>query len=212
MSAFPHPRGHIDSPLSPKGSVRHSLKEGGLSEARAQMPSCRVQPPRKSRSHRHACFFLWQFWVCMIGEPRIVKRTEQPYIGIRMQAPFRGMFAQVNKQFPTLDKWLRQHGIPPAGPRFLRYHVIDMAGEMNIEVGVPVATPLPGDGRVKPGLLPAGHYASLIYIGLGLAANKRHRAPVHPRVVFANRTRSAFFSGLFLSALFYRDGLDIRIR
>ena len=38
-----------------------------------------------------------------------------------------------------------------AGPRFLRYHVIDMAGEMNIEVGVPVATPLPGDGRVKTG-------------------------------------------------------------
>ena len=63
----------------------------------------------------------------MVGEPRIVKRTEQPYLGIRLQTPFRGMFT---------------------------------------------ATPLPGDGLVKPGLLPAGHYASLIYIGLGLAANK----------------------------------------
>jgi effector-binding domain-containing protein len=43
---------------------------------------------------------------------------------------------------------------------------------MDIEVGVPVATPLPGDEGVKPGLLPAGRYARLIYIGLGLAANK----------------------------------------
>ncbi len=108
----------------------------------------------------------------MIGEPKIVERAEQPYLGIRIQAPYRGMFAQVNKQFTILDKWLRQQGITPAGPHFLRYHVIDMAGEMDIEVGVPVATPQPGDERVKPGRLPAGRYASLIYIGLGLAANK----------------------------------------
>ncbi len=89
------------------------------------------------------------------------------------------MFAQVNKQFPALDKWMRQHGITPAGRRFLRYHVIDMAGEMDIEVGAPVATPLPGDDRVRPGLLPAGRYASLIYIGLGLAANKALQEWIH---------------------------------
>jgi len=108
----------------------------------------------------------------MIGEPRIVKRTEQPYLGIRLQAPYRGMFTEVNKQFPALDKWLRRHGVAPAGPRFLRYHVIDMANEMDVEVCVPVATPLPGDGHAKLGLLPAVRYAILIYIGLGLAANK----------------------------------------
>jgi hypothetical protein len=37
---------------------------------------------------------------------------------------------------------------------------------------VPVASKLPGDGRVKPGVLPAGNYASLIYIGHGLTGNK----------------------------------------
>jgi effector-binding domain-containing protein len=108
----------------------------------------------------------------MIGQPKIEERAEQPYLGIRFQASYRGMFAQVNKQFKMLDKWLRQHGVTPAGPHFLRYHVIDMAGDMDIEVGVPVATPLPGDELVKPGQLPAGRYASLIYNGLGLAANK----------------------------------------
>jgi len=50
---------------------------------------------------------------------------------------------------------------------------------MDIEVGAPVATPLPGDDRVRPGLLPAGRYASLIYIGLGLAANKALQEWIH---------------------------------
>ena len=108
----------------------------------------------------------------MIGEPKIVERTEQPYLGIRFQTPYRGMFAQANKQFNILNKWLRQHGVTPAGPRLLRYHVIDMAGDMDIEAGVLVAAPLPGNELVKPGRLPAGPYASLIYTGLGLAANK----------------------------------------
>jgi len=108
----------------------------------------------------------------MIGEPKIDERVEQYYLGIRIQTPFRGMFAHANQQFTTLNKWLKQHGITPTGARFLRYHVIDMAGEMDIEVGVPVAPPTLGDDRVKPGILPAGRYASLIYIGLGLAANK----------------------------------------
>ena len=108
----------------------------------------------------------------MIGEPKIDQRAEQHYLGVRMQAPYRGMFAEVNKQFKILNKWLNQHKITPAGVKFLRYHVIDMAGEMDIEVGVMLATPPQGDSLVKPGKLPAGRYASLIYVGLGLAANK----------------------------------------
>ncbi len=108
----------------------------------------------------------------MIGEPKIDDRAERHYLGIRVQTPFRGMFAQVTKQSKILNKWLKLHEIMSAGAPFLRYHVIDMSGEMDIEVGVPVAIALPGDDLVKPGILPAGRYASLIYVGLGLAANK----------------------------------------
>jgi hypothetical protein len=54
----------------------------------------------------------------------------------------------------------------------LRYHVIDMNGEMDIEVGLPVDSPLPGDGHITPGVLPAGRYASLVYTGSGLTGNK----------------------------------------
>jgi effector-binding domain-containing protein len=108
----------------------------------------------------------------MISEPHIEERPERPYLGIRTIAPFRGMFAEVDKLAKALRKWVNTHGIADEGPFFLRYHVIDMAGPMDIELGFMVSAPLPGDERVKPGVLPAGRYASLIYTGSGLAGNK----------------------------------------
>ena len=108
----------------------------------------------------------------MIGEPRIDDRVEQLYMGIRTQLPMKGMFPIVRRLFKEMNAWAKRHGVTPAGPPFLRYHVIDMAGEMDIEVGIPVASTLPPDGRVAPGVLPAGRYASLVYSGSGLAGNK----------------------------------------
>ena len=106
------------------------------------------------------------------GVPRLDYRSEQPYMGIRKQVPMKGMFQVVDKQIKELFKWVNQAGIQPAGPPFLRYHVIDMAGEMDIEVGIPVAAALPGDEVVSAGVLPAGRYASLVYSGNGLTGNK----------------------------------------
>nr|MBA2681590.1 GyrI-like domain-containing protein [Ktedonobacteraceae bacterium] len=83
-----------------------------------------------------------------------------------------GMFSIVDNLRKELSVWLKQHDLEPAGPPFLRYHIIDMAGMMHIEVGIPVVTALPGDERVSPGVLPAGRYASLVYVGHGLTGNK----------------------------------------
>jgi effector-binding domain-containing protein len=107
-----------------------------------------------------------------IGKPRIDKRREKKYLGLRARTPMQGMSKGIGKLFDELDAWIETHGVKPSGPPFLRYHVIDMAGEMDIEVGCPVRKPLPGDGRVTPGTLPAGRYASLIYRGSGYSGNK----------------------------------------
>ena len=55
--------------------------------------------------------------------------------------------------------------IAPAGPPLIRYLVIDMAGELQIELGVPVAAPVTASGRVQPGVLPEGRYAVLRHTG-----------------------------------------------
>jgi effector-binding domain-containing protein len=82
------------------------------------------------------------------------------------------MFAVVDKLRKELFTCLKQKGVEPAGPHFLRYHVIDMAGEMDIELGILVRPGQAGDERVSPGVLPAGRYTSLIYTRSGMTGNK----------------------------------------
>jgi hypothetical protein len=74
----------------------------------------------------------------MQQEPAIGQRGEVPYAGIRMQFPMDGFAAAVDEAFPELFGWLAEHGVRPAGPPFIRYHVIDMPAELDVDFGVPV--------------------------------------------------------------------------
>jgi len=107
-----------------------------------------------------------------IRPPKIDIRPEQVYLGIRTLAPYSGMFNVVTKISKDLYQWIKLNSAAPAGPPFLRFHVIDMRGWMDITYGIPVTQALPGGGVVVCDTLPAGRYASLIYTGTGLAANK----------------------------------------
>jgi effector-binding domain-containing protein len=108
----------------------------------------------------------------MITEPKISFRTERQYVGIRVKTPFNGMFATVDRLLKELRSWVKAPGIADEGPFFLRYHVIDMEGMMDIEVGFMVQEPLVGDERVKPNVLPQGQYASLTYTRYAMRGNK----------------------------------------
>jgi len=66
---------------------------------------------------------------------------------------------------PEVFAWLGAHGLPPAGPPFMRYNVIDMTRDLEIDNGVPVAAPVEGDAEVIAGVLPAGRYATLTHVG-----------------------------------------------
>jgi effector-binding domain-containing protein len=108
----------------------------------------------------------------MISEPRVGERAEQHYVGIRTQVPHT-RFPEIIPQYHSeLFAWLGAQGVAPAGAPFMRYYVIDMAGNMDVELGVPVADAMPGEGRIAPGTIPAGRYASLVYTGLnGMPGN-----------------------------------------
>lgn len=106
------------------------------------------------------------------SEPKITYREARHTIGIRTGTPFEGMFAEVTKLLKQLRLWVNQHDLAEEGPYFLRYYVIDMKGPMDIEVGFITKQPQLGDARIKPGILPAGHYANLVYTGNGLRGNK----------------------------------------
>jgi effector-binding domain-containing protein len=109
----------------------------------------------------------------MIGQAKIEERPAQPYMGIRAPARMDEFPTIIPQRIDALFGWLAEQGIAPAGAPIMRYHVINMAGEMDIELGVPVAQPHPGTDRIRPNTLPAGRYAALIYRGVqnGYPAN-----------------------------------------
>lgn len=107
-----------------------------------------------------------------IGKPQVDTRSKQIYMGIRTIAPFKGMSKVIGRLSDEMSAWIDEHAVKPVGPPFLRYHVIDMRGFMNIEFGFPIRKALPDDGEVKADFLPAGRYASLVYSGGGISGNR----------------------------------------
>jgi len=101
--------------------------------------------------------------------PVISDCPEEHYVGIRTLTPFSGMFAALEPLQKELRRWALGRGL--TGIYILRFHVIDMRGMMDLEVGLKTASLLDGDERVRSGVLPAGRYASLIYRGKGRAGH-----------------------------------------
>jgi effector-binding domain-containing protein len=106
-------------------------------------------------------------------EPKVEERPEQHYLAIRTQVGMSDFGEQIPLLTDEVYAWLNQHGVVPAGPPFVCYHVIDMPGKLDVEMGVPVADAMAGNGRVMAGVMPTGSYASLIYTGVenGIAGN-----------------------------------------
>lgn len=107
-----------------------------------------------------------------IGKPKIDTRPRQIYMGIRFIAPFKGMSREIGGNADQLNRWVDENKIKTSGPPFLRYHVIDMRGLMDLSFCVPVHKALPDDGPVKADVIPSGRYASLVYSGGGISGNR----------------------------------------
>lgn len=110
-----------------------------------------------------------------ISEPKLSHRDALPYVGIRAQIRMdklgEGIIPQLHGEILT---WLRKQEMAPSGAPFIRYYTIDMEGLLDIEMGWPIPNALPGNDRIQARVLPAGHYASLVYTGVenGIAGNK----------------------------------------
>lgn len=106
--------------------------------------------------------------------PEVVSRDAVPYIGIREVTPFRGMVSRSDALLKQVQQWCSERGIVPTGPPFMRLHVIDMRGEMDIAVGVPVSPSdqahVEGTPLVADSLL-AGRYATMTYNNHAIRAN-----------------------------------------
>lgn len=107
----------------------------------------------------------------MMTEPGIDERAARPCVGIRTRVTLPEMGPAIPRLLGEVGAWLQQRGVAPAGAPYIRYHVINMAEKLEIELGFPVAGPIDGDATVTAGELPAGRYASLVYTGIANGFN-----------------------------------------
>lgn len=108
----------------------------------------------------------------LIDGPRMERREARVTVGLRRRVPFRGMLAVRDSLLTELYAALERSEIQPDGPFFLRLHTVDMAGQMDIEVGVFAQADSPPAG-LAAGESPAGDYAVLTYRDHSLRANKQ---------------------------------------
>lgn len=108
----------------------------------------------------------------IFAAPALVSRSAYPTLGIRVRAPFRGMLSVRDQIWAELIDWLEANNVQYAGRLFLRFHVVNMVGTMDMEAGVITSEGLGGDDRIKPGELPAGVYVTLTHRDHSVRANK----------------------------------------
>lgn len=111
----------------------------------------------------------------MADGPRIEHRSERAYAGMRQVMPMSDFDRQIPVLTDEVAAWIADQKLKPAGPSFLRYHVIDMPQRMDVELGIPVDNAPTAGGSIKNSILPSGWYAILTCKGVkeSLAANKK---------------------------------------
>lgn len=100
----------------------------------------------------------------MIIEPNLEDRNAQHYVGFRSQVTMQELPAAMD-QLSEVFTWLESKGVAPTGAPFLRYLVIDMEAKLEIDVALPVANAMTGEGRMIADVLPAGRYVTLLSTG-----------------------------------------------
>ena len=101
----------------------------------------------------------------MLTEPKLEQRKAQPYVGIRSRVTAQELGTVLPPLSDEVYAWLKKKGVEPSGPPFWRYLIVDMEKKLEIDVGLPVASAIPGDGRILADILPAGRYATAVHTG-----------------------------------------------
>jgi effector-binding domain-containing protein len=92
------------------------------------------------------------------------KLEPQPMVSIRTSCRVAEIGPALAEILPEVFHYLDKRKVRPSGPPFTRYHSYD-GSICEIEAGMPVPEPQPGEGRVAAGELPGGTVASCIHEG-----------------------------------------------
>jgi effector-binding domain-containing protein len=98
-------------------------------------------------------------YVCEVKE-----LPAQPTMKVRRVASVQEIPAVVGAAYAAVMRAIGAQGAEVVGPPYVIYWNDDMSA-LQMDLGFPVAQPLPGDGDVEPGEIPAGRWAVTLHTG-----------------------------------------------
>ncbi len=100
----------------------------------------------------------------MIDTPRITRTEPESTAVIHLTIPRSEIRTAMGPGIKELMATVSAQGITPAGPWFTHHLRMDPA-TFDVEIGVPVSSPVAHSGRVSPGQLPAATVARTVFHG-----------------------------------------------
>lgn len=91
-------------------------------------------------------------------------QSEQPVLAIRTTIPVEQLKQTIGQSYGKIMQYLAQVGQQPAGEPYVAYYSLDMQA-LDVEIGFPVAGPLPGQDEVRAGCIPEGMITTCLYTG-----------------------------------------------
>jgi len=94
----------------------------------------------------------------------LLEQPEVPTLAVRTRTRVQDLPALIGKTYGSIAAYLGELGHHMAGIPFVAYHNMDMQ-DLDVELGFPVASRLPGKGEIQPGAIPAGLMVTCLYQG-----------------------------------------------
>lgn len=100
----------------------------------------------------------------MSHQVNLVERPAQPALIIHTHSPVQNLTQVLGQCYGAIMQHMGQLGQQPGGTPFVAYYNMDM-DNLEIEVGIPTTTALPGKDTVQSKPLPAGKAITYLYVG-----------------------------------------------
>jgi len=94
----------------------------------------------------------------------IKERAAQPTLFMRDTCAVQDLPTFFGKTYGAVIQYLTSLGVQPCGAAYCIYFNMDMQA-LDIQAGFPVAHPVPGQGELEAGEIPAGRFATGMHIG-----------------------------------------------
>ena len=99
-----------------------------------------------------------------ISSIEMLKTPDQPALSIRTRTTVDQLPILIGQGYGRMAAYLASLGEHPSSVPFVAYHNMDMS-DLDVELGFPIASPLPGNGDIICSSVPGGLRVFCMYLG-----------------------------------------------